>query len=105
MGLPEAQADQIPMPEVLRHPQVRAFFQRLADQLWRDGTGSANRVARLHVMAEPPSIDLGEITDKGSINQGAVLQHRAALVEALHDSIPGDNRFIRPVRSVVSTAA
>jgi len=37
------------------------------------------------VMATPPNIDLGEITDKGSINQRAVLTHRAALVEALYD--------------------
>jgi hypothetical protein len=36
-------------------------------------------------MAEPPSIDKGEVTDKGSINQRAVLKHRDALVQALHD--------------------
>jgi hypothetical protein len=64
---------------------VRAFFQQLVDRLWREGTGSANRVARLHVLREPPSIDRGEITDKGSINQRAVLTHRAALVCALHE--------------------
>ena len=45
----------------------------------------ANRVARLYLMADPPSIDKGEITDKGSINQGAVLKHRDALVRALHE--------------------
>ena len=39
-------------------------------------------------MAEPPSIDKGEVTDKGSINQRAVLKHRAALVEALHAGTP-----------------
>ena len=71
--------------EVLRHPRVRTFFQQLVDRLWREGTGSANRVARLHVLREPPSIDRGEITDKGSINQRAVLTHRAALVCALHE--------------------
>jgi len=71
--------------EVLRHEKVHAFFQLLADRLWVDGTGSANRVARLHVMREPPSIDKGEVTDKGSINQRAVLTHRAALVDALYD--------------------
>ena len=76
-------ADASDATEVLAHPAVRAFFQQLADRLWRDGTGSANRVARLHVMAEPPSIDRGEITDKGSISQRAVLAHRTALVEAL----------------------
>ena len=36
------------------------------------------------MLTEPPSIDRGEITDKGSINQRAVLTHRAAVVEALY---------------------
>ncbi|HET7793802.1 MAG TPA: feruloyl-CoA synthase [Rhizobacter sp.] len=78
-------ADGASANDVLSHPQVQAFFQSLADQLWLGGTGSANRVARLHVMSVPPSIDKGEVTDKGSINQRAVLTHRAALVEALYD--------------------
>ena len=70
--------------EVLAHPAVRDAFQQLADRLWREGTGSANRVARLHVMTDLPSIDKGEITDKGSINQRAVLTHRAAQVDTLY---------------------
>jgi feruloyl-CoA synthase len=37
------------------------------------------------LLSEPPSIDKGEVTDKGSINQRAVLKHRGALVQALHD--------------------
>jgi feruloyl-CoA synthase len=85
-----------PLPEVLHHPTVRAFFQRVANQLWRDSTGSANRVARLHVLAEPPSIDKGEVTDKGSINQRAVLQHRASLVEALYEGKVSDPFLILP---------
>jgi feruloyl-CoA synthase len=80
-GLPESAT----ATEVLRHPQVVAAFQALADKLWQAGTGSANRVARLHAMSEPPSIDKGEITDKGSINQRNVLTHRASLVDALYD--------------------
>ncbi len=88
----------VPAPEVLHHPAVRAFFQRLADGLWASGTGSANRVARLHVLAEPPSIDVGEVTDKGSINQRAVLQHRAALVEALYEGRESDPFVILPQR-------
>jgi len=71
--------------DVLGHPTVRAFFQRLVDTLWREGTGSANRVARAHVLVEPPSLDTGEMTDKGSINQRAVLTRRAGLVDALCD--------------------
>jgi len=74
-----------PASQVLAHPAVRAFFQRLIDQAWREGSGSANRVARAQVLEVPASIDKGEITDKGSINQRAVLTHRAVLVEALYD--------------------
>ena len=46
--------------------------------------GSSTRVARALLLAEPPSIDAGEITDKGYINQMAVLARRAAAVEALY---------------------
>jgi len=88
--------EDVPFPEVLHHPVVRAFFQALADRLWKDSTGSANRVARLHVLAEPPAIDRGEVTDKGSINQRAVLTHRAALVEALYEGGAADPFLILP---------
>ncbi|HSV45449.1 MAG TPA: feruloyl-CoA synthase, partial [Ramlibacter sp.] len=73
-----------PLQAVLESAPVQAHFQQVLDQLGASSTGSANRVARLHLMAEPPSIDKGEVTDKGSINQRAVLKHRAALVDALH---------------------
>jgi feruloyl-CoA synthase len=89
-------APDAPLPEALHVPAVRAFFQQMADRLWREATGSANRVARLHVLAEPPSIDKGEITDKGSINQRAVLTHRAALVEALYEGSVSDPFLILP---------
>ena len=79
-GLPASAS----MAAVLEEAPVRHFFQNLVDQMYAAGTGSATRVARALVMAQPPSIDLGEITDKGSINQRAVLTHRAALVEALY---------------------
>ena len=51
-------------------------------------TGSSNRIARLLVLDEPPSLDAGEMTDKGSINQRAVLKGRAALVEELYAGSP-----------------
>jgi feruloyl-CoA synthase len=85
-----------PLPEVLHHPAVRAFFQQVANRLWLDATGSASRVARIHVLAEPPSIDKGEVTDKGSINQRAVLAHRASLVEALYEGRDADPYVILP---------
>ena len=75
--------------QVLGHPTVRDFFQAVINRLWREGTGSATRPARLHVMRDPPSIDHGEVTDKGSINQSAVLRRRDTLVQALHAAPPG----------------
>ena len=75
---------------MLASPGVHARFQGMLDKLSAESTGSANRIARLCLLAEPPTIDRGEITDKGSINQRAVLAHRAAMVDALHaDTLPG----------------
>src|SRR6185369_9627637 len=71
---------------VMGSAPVREFFQHLVDGLYASGTGSATRVARAVVLAEPPSIDRGEVTDKGSINQRAVLTHRAAIVDAMYDA-------------------
>jgi feruloyl-CoA synthase len=86
------------LADVLHAAPVRTFFQQLADALWRSGTGSANRPARMHLLVEPPSIDKGEVTDKGSINQRAVLAHRAALVEALYAGPQADPYLILPRR-------
>jgi len=84
-----------PVEQVLASAGVHARFQGLLDHLAATATGSANRIARMCLLAEPPTIDRGEITDKGSINQRAVLTHRAALVEALHaDTLPG---LLKPV--------
>ena len=83
-------APDAPLAEVLEAAPVRTHFQTVLNTLAGSATGSASRVARLALLAEPPSLDLGEVTDKGSINQRAVLRHRAALVNALHeDTLPG----------------
>ena len=76
---------QAPMAEVLASAPVLAHFQTVLNALASHSTGSASRVARAVLLSEPPSIDKGEVTDKGSINQRAVLKHRDALVQALHD--------------------
>ena len=73
------------LQQVLESAPVQAHFQGVLDQLARSATGSANRVARLHLLHQPANIDLGEVTDKGSINQRSVLKHRDALVQAFHD--------------------
>lgn len=70
--------------EIMTHAYVRDYFQHLLQRLNETSTGSANRVAWIRLLETLPSIDHGEITDKGSINQRAVLTRRADLVEALY---------------------
>ncbi|MFW5331196.1 feruloyl-CoA synthase [Hydrogenophaga sp. ZJX-1] len=70
--------------DVLDHPAVLAQFQLIVNELAKTATGSANRIARMCLLADPPTIDRGEVTDKGSINQRAVLTHRADTVAKLH---------------------
>ncbi|MDO8295350.1 MAG: AMP-binding protein [Caulobacter sp.] len=52
--------------------------------------GSSRRIGQFVIMTEPPSIDAGEITDKGYVNQRATLERRDALVKALYATPPGD---------------
>ena len=73
---------------VLAAPHVAAEFARLFGELAAPGRGTSARIVRALLLAEPPSLDRGEMTDKGSINQRAVLAHRAALVEELYADPP-----------------
>ena len=66
--------------------------------------GSSGRVARLLVMTAPPSLDTGEMTDKGSINQRAVLTHRAPLVDDLY-ATPSPAHVISPATATPPHAA
>jgi feruloyl-CoA synthase len=70
--------------DIFSHQNVRAHFQALLETAAANSTGSSNRVTRAIMMEEPPSLDAGEITDKGSLNQCAVLDRRAAIVEELY---------------------
>jgi feruloyl-CoA synthase len=70
--------------EVLAHPAVRSRMQQVLDGAAARSTGSSNRVARALLLEAPASLDRHEITDKGSINQRAVLENRADLVEELY---------------------
>lgn len=74
--------------EVLDHAAVKAKFKELLTSFAKASTGSSNRVMRLILLPEPPSLDVGEITDKGSINQRAVLSHRKAMVEEMYSDPP-----------------
>jgi feruloyl-CoA synthase len=73
-----------PASSVIAHPRVREKFAALLTDLARQGTGSSTSVARAILVDAAPSIDLGEVTDKGSLNQKAILRNRTALVEELY---------------------
>ncbi len=79
---------------VLTYPQVRKAFERLLDALSDPSRGTSARIGRAILLADPPSLDVGEVTDKGSINQRAVLAHRAALVEELYADPPSPNVIV-----------
>ena len=75
-----------PTPQAQALPAAE-LAQRIAAALHAlkaEGGGSSQTPARALVLSEPPSPDAGEITDKGYINQAAVLRHRAASVAALY---------------------
>ena len=69
---------------VLRSASLRRLLQERLDGLAKQATGSSNRVVRALLLAEPLSLDAHEVTDKGSINQHAVLTHRADLIAELY---------------------
>jgi feruloyl-CoA synthase len=72
---------------VLDHKAVLGRFQELLASLAMQATGNSNRVVRAVLVEEPPSLDAGEVTDKSSLNQRAVLERRAALVEELYSDV------------------
>ena len=70
-------------------PLIRRGLPRtLPGACWRRATGSSTRITRAVLLDTPLSIDRGEVTDKGSINQRAVLENRAALIEELYSPAP-----------------
>jgi feruloyl-CoA synthase len=60
----------------------------------RSHPGASTRIARVHLMAEPASIDANEITDKGYINQRAALERRADLVQKLFVDPPAPDVMV-----------
>jgi feruloyl-CoA synthase len=80
-----------PPTAVLADPKLGNEFKKRLNALARQSTGGSTRICRMILMAEPPSLDAGEATDKGSINQRAVLARRATLVEELYGKAPSAN--------------
>ena len=77
--------------DIVANANLRKTFAEKLTQLAADSPGSSTRVMRAVLMAEPPSMDKGEMTDKGSINQRAVLKNRAGLVEELYAVPPSSD--------------
>ncbi len=71
----------------LDHPALRAHLADVLARLARSA-GPAGRVSRILLCTEPPVLDAGEITDKGYVNQRAVLDRRPALVARLYEPDP-----------------
>ena len=85
-GLPETAG----VNDVLAHDKVRAAIAQGLAKLKQQGANSSGHATRALLLAEPPSVDGGEITDKGYINQRAVLTRRADAVARLDDDTPAE---------------
>ncbi len=83
---PDLPAD-APVADVLAHPAVRGRVRQGMAAMAADG-GSSTWPVRVMLLAEPPSAEAGEITDKGYVNQRMVLTRRADLVQRLHLDAP-----------------
>ena len=83
-----------PAAKALSAEQLRSKIQAALRALAAEPGGSSQRITRVLLLDEPPSVDAGEITDKGYLNQRAILARRKADVDALYAE-PGDARVIR----------
>ena len=74
--------------EILACDGLRNRFTSLLKTFNAKAGGSSGRLARLILMDDPPSLDSGEMTDNGSVNQRAVLSRRAAMVDEIYAESP-----------------
>ncbi len=81
-------AEDTPVAEILDDDRVRADFGVRLAALARESTGSSTLVRRIVLFAGTLSIDRGEITDKGSLNQRAVLANHPDLVAEIYAGSP-----------------
>ena len=89
----------VPFADVAAHPLVRSTLAARLTAFAAAGTGSATRVERAIILVDPLSLDHQEVTDKGSINQRAVLARRAHLVEELYADRPGIHVLVTGVHA------
>ncbi len=93
LGLPPAADPR----DLVKAPRLRREIAQRLDAHGRENPASSTRIERAMLLAVPPALDRGEITDKGSINQRAVLQHREQLVTQLYlQELNADVIVVRP---------
>jgi feruloyl-CoA synthase len=79
---------------LVRHPAIHAHLREKLSAHNAANPASSTRVCRVVLLAEPPSLDANEITDKGYVNQRAALERRATEVAALFAEPPGETVII-----------
>jgi len=87
-----------PMSAVVADPRVQDAFRLRLDEFGRRNPGHSTRIVAAVLLVDPPSIDAQEATDKGSVNQKAVLANRARLVDQLYGGA-GDAVIVRASES------
>ena len=89
--------------DLVRVAKLHAVLLSRLTEYNRRAPGASRTIARVMLLAEPPSLDAGEITDKGYVNAAAVLRHRKAALEMLYDEGAAANVY-RPVLKAIASA-
>ena len=84
----------VPPAELACHPRLREHVRTCLARWNAANTGASQHIARVLILAEPPSIDANEITDKGYINQRLALERRKADVERLFAAEPDEDVIV-----------
>ncbi|MEJ2045334.1 MAG: feruloyl-CoA synthase [Reinekea sp.] len=77
--------------EIVAHENVRKAFMEKLQAFKKVATGSSNRICSLILQGTPAKLDASEITDKGSLNQNAVVEHRQQDVLDIYSDTPSEN--------------
>lgn len=92
--LSDALPETASMAEIASDPQVHQRIRTVLSHLNAQVTGSSKRIARAIILERPASLELGECTDKGSINQRTTLKVRADRVEAMYSACPASGVLV-----------
>jgi len=89
VGHEVASPDGASLADLARHPLIRDHVRGAIARWNAAHAGSSERIARVLLLPDMPSIDANEITDKGYVNQRAALEFRHREIDLLYDALPG----------------